>query len=171
MLTPMHAYVLTEKRDRETIERFLDMYVNRETSIDRGNENLYVRPLNWRDEDLLLMNRYDREPAIDLSHVISLGLAVPRRAFCLYLDARRDDIRQAALGFTTDDCLVLGLGVESHRRAYEATMQAKILLNLLVDTFDCRAGLIAVEQAPPSKSEVFWTGKGIAIPILMWHEE
>lgn len=149
----LDIYCLTKRRDADTINSFLDRYVDRVQSEDREGEELMIRKLD-APADSDEMEDYEWEPALTLSHAVWRGLEYPRRAFNIYLKAKRRDIDQAILGFTTDDQLVLGLSIDDEEKP-ENLECAKELLFLLAEDYGCHRGLILVEQPPPNSEEMF----------------
>ncbi|MEO6891198.1 MAG: hypothetical protein ABI324_19610, partial [Ktedonobacteraceae bacterium] len=76
----LDIYGLTKNRDAITINRFLDTYVDRAASNDRGDEELLMEPL-LPTQPGTGFDAFESEPALTLSHIIDRGLAFPRRAF------------------------------------------------------------------------------------------
>ncbi len=150
----LDIYCLTKRRDADTINSFLDRYVDRAQSEDREDEELMIRKLD-APADSDGMQDYEWEPALTLSHAVRRGLEYPRRSFNIYLKAKRQDIDQAVLGFTTDDQLVLGLSIDDGEERPENLERAKELLSLLAEDYGCHRGLILVEQPPPDREETF----------------
>lgn len=93
----LDIYVISAARNRETIERFLDTYVNRAASENRGNEQLMILPLDATDTPRELAG-WEWEPSATLSHIVDRGLDFPRRAFCVYLSARDTSLTGPTLG-------------------------------------------------------------------------
>ena len=151
------------------INQFIAEYVDWEASYDRKNENLYMTPLgSLRHELNIPMSAYDRVPSVNLSNVIDLGLAHPRRDFSVFLKPNVPTIDQAILGFTIDNCLVVGLAIESYKKQEGAKKVAVKKLEKLVNEFDCILGLVATEQGPPRSMEQFRTLKGVGLPVYTW---
>lgn len=107
----LDVYGLTRHRDAVTLNRFLDEYVDRVASADRGDEELLLEPLDARPGAM----EGEVEPSLTLSHILERGLAHPRRAFTAYLTClpacRQAGIERVILSFTWDDQVVLGLSV------------------------------------------------------------
>lgn len=142
-------YSMTRHRDAATINRFIDNYVDRLKSEDRGDEEIMLVPLAGLPVPLSLQS-FDWEPALTLTHIIERGLDYPRRAFTVYLSSKREDIHSIILGFTTDNQLVLGLSIDDESEKAENEVIAKILLEKLMTEFDCHAGIIRAETPPPT---------------------
>ncbi len=139
-------------RDLETINCFLDNYVDREVSEDRGNEKLMLVPLGYRKHPpRYFLGEYERESALSLSHVIQRGLDYPRRSFSIYLKSKQTGIYLAILNFTVDDQLVIGFSIED--TADEERVE--LLVNNLVNEYKCHLGMGAVEEPPPISERAF----------------
>ena len=107
----LDIYGLTKYRDLNTINAFLDLYVDRAASEDRGDEELMLLPL-FPDAHPDKLENYDCEPARTLSNIIQRGLDFPRRSFSVYLKSRQSDIHSIILSFTSDNQLILGLSID-----------------------------------------------------------
>lgn len=109
----LDVYGLTRRRDADTINRFLDEYIDRAANTDRGDEDLMIEPLGGQSEEI----DWELEPSLTFSHIVERGLAYPRRAFTVYFDSlpawHDAGIEQVILGFTRDGQLVLGLSVST----------------------------------------------------------
>lgn len=150
----LDIYCLTKHREADTINRFLEHYVDRARSENREDEELMIRKLDApansdREQD------YEWKPALTLSHAVQRGLAFPRRSFNIYLQAKQQDMDHATLGFTMDDQLVLGLSMDDAEEKPENLERAKELLALLAEEYGCHRGIILVEQPPPNSEEMF----------------
>src|SRR5882724_13131209 len=93
----LDVYVISPARDLETIERFLDIYVNRAASEDRGDEELMILSLNASEESSS-SDDWDWEPAESLTHIVDRELQHRRRAFAVYLKAQDVRLAGAILG-------------------------------------------------------------------------
>lgn len=150
----LDIYCLTKRRDADTINSFIDRFMDPSESEDREDEELMIRKLDAPpcadgEQD------YEWELALTLSHALQRGLAYPRRSFNLYLKAKQQDIDQVILGFTTDDQLVLGLSIDDAEEKPENLERAKELLSLLAEDYGGHRGLILMEQPPPNSEEMF----------------
>ena len=156
----LDVYVLTPSRDKETLERFVNQYVDREKSEDRGDEELMMLPMDVdtavpTHKSDLKIEEYDWEPAYTLSHILERGLQTPPRAFAVYLKPIDDTLHQITLCFTVDNQLVLGLSFDDAGMRPENEARAKKLLNVLMAQFKGDLGLITVEEPPPFSTEEF----------------
>ena len=156
-----------------TLTRFMDLYVERSESEDRAGELLMMVPVTARSTAVGAA-AYDWEPAITLTHCISLGIN-HGRSFPLGLRPRddvreRDLIERTTVAFTTDEQLVLGLAIEDTERAI-SLRHARQLLDRLISQFDCHLGLIAVEQAAPLSEQAFRELTGVRFPLYLWSRQ
>lgn len=158
----LDIYGLTRCRDIATIDRFLDTYVNREKSWDRGGEELMMEPLGFIPRETgeeraeVEPQTFEWEPAPTLSHIIERGLALPHRAFTVYLTPKRADLTSVILSFTADDQLVLGIAIDDAGAKPENERRAKDLLAQLLEEYACHLGLILVEDHPPRSERAFY---------------
>jgi hypothetical protein len=146
----LDVYAISSARDRETIERFLTMYVNRATSEDRGDEQLMILALEASGKSSNA-DDWDWEPSESLTHIIERGLQYPRRAFSVYLKAQDASLAGAILSFTTDDQVIFGVSLEDEGAKPENLERAKMLLHEMVKAFGGHRGFIGVETPPPSR--------------------
>ncbi len=158
----LDIYGLTKHRDAATIDRFLDAYVDRAKSWDRGDEELMMEPLSFTPPEAgeesveVEPETFEWEPAQTLSHIIERGLALPRRAFTVYLVAKQADLTRVILSFTADDQLILGLSIDDEGAKPENEQRAMELLAQLGEGYACHSGLILVEQYPPRSEMAFY---------------
>jgi hypothetical protein len=162
------VWVITRHRDKDTISRFLDRFVDRAAAEDRGDEELTLDRLDRSPVDFAMTSStttedivqwfketWDWEPAITLTHSIGRGLSRPWRAFSLYaLPSSRRDLLGASIQFTPDDDLVLG--VEARTRN-----EAAAWLDRLAKEFDADLGLVS-DSSPRSRDgaeELIASGK------------
>ena len=150
----LNIYGLTKHRDEATINRFLDTYADRFASEDRGDEQLMMLPLGT-SSDIQTFDDYEWEPAQSLTHIIQRGTEYPRRAFTVYLSPKHNEISRVILSFTSDDQLVIGLGIDDEGMRPERERQAKTLLQQIVERYACHAGLITSEMPPPLSEPAF----------------
>ena len=146
---------MTRQRDADTIDRFLDEYVDRAANEDRGDEELMLDPLPGAQREAGA-DANDWEPALTLAHTVKRGLDYPRRAFTVYLKPNTSDLVGVTLSFTNDDQVVVGLALEDEGDLPETDEQAKVLLAHLAEAYGCHIGLMLSEQPPPSSEAAFW---------------
>jgi hypothetical protein len=151
----LDIYALTTHRDRPTITRFLNEWVNVHAAEDRGDEELMLLPLGETEESLRTIE-YEWEPAQTLTHSIQRGLDRPPRAFRIYLASKQPSALRVYLAFTLDDRLVLGIKMYNDDQQ-ETLDAASVLLNDLAARYHCWLGMIVVEQAAPLSEPEFRT--------------
>lgn len=175
----LDIYGLTKHRDSATISRFLDRYVDRTKSWDRGDEELMLEPLPLTSPETgeesaeWESHTFEWEPALTLLHIIERGLALPHRAFTVYLAPKQGDLTSVILSFTADDQLVLGVAIDDEGAKPENEKRAKDLLAQLVEEYACHIGLILVEQYPPRSERAFYARakKPLAVFFSTFPEE
>jgi hypothetical protein len=139
--------------------------VDREASEDRGDEELLMERLSL-EQSGTESETFEWEPALTLSHIIERGLAFPRRAFIVYLTPKRPDLTQVILGFTSDDQLVLGIGLDDEEVKPENEERAREILAQLVEKYACHCGIILVESPPPLDERAFHERKTDPLAIF-----
>ncbi len=156
MLPPdLNIYVLAKDRTKETIDRFVELYVDRTVSEVRDDEELMMLPLWFGKKNPtneirnLSLDDYDWEPAQTLTNIIERGLQFPRRSFSVYLQPKNKRLVQAILSFTADNQLILGLSVDDEGALPENERNAQQILVNLMEQFNAQTGLIIVDWSPP----------------------
>ena len=155
----LDVYVRSTHRDRETLRRFVDEYVDRAASEDRGDEQLMMLPLDLTRRERALSARtaggdavwdaWDWEPAATLDHILERALSEPRRAFFVYLTS--SDGRYAGginLGFTTDDRVIFGVSIEDDE-GEDALSSARRAMAELAEVFSADEGFVGAEVVAP----------------------
>jgi len=140
--------VVSYARDRATIERFLQDYVDRAASHDRGDEELMMLPVGAREEPVG-SNFWEWEPARNLNHIVQRGLDEPPRAFYVYLKTLDKSLSGATLGFTTDGRVIFGLSINEGGAKPENTARAILFVHKLAAAYGGERGWIGVEMLPP----------------------
>jgi hypothetical protein len=161
----LDVYVVSPLRDRDTIERFLNAYVDQAASEDRGDEELPLvaldssgRPVNGDD--------WDWEPSRSLAHIIERGLQSPRRAFSAYLKPKDKSLAAAILAFDTENQVIFGLSVDDQGAKTENLERAKGLLHGMAEALGATRGFIGVEEPPPLRG----TNQTPSILVYSWPE-
>lgn len=145
MPTSLDVYVTCAARDRETVNRFLDAYVDRATSEDRGEEDLLLLRLGHEPDGA---GDWEHEPARTLTAIVDRGLAAPWRAFTVYLRTPDPRCNGAILAFTSDGRVVFGLSVPD--LADESSIGVALaMLHELAELFAADEGMVAAEEPPP----------------------
>ena len=144
----LDVYVISSARDRNTIRRFLDSYIDIETSEDRGTEELMMLPLGTTDPTkhvarLGLGTLWNSEP----HH--RTRLAATAKGIFVHLNALDAALAGASLGFTTDNQIVFGLSLDDDGGKPENLDRAKSLLRAIAGDLEGQHGFIGVETPPP----------------------
>lgn len=144
----LDLYVISSARNQATIEDFLDSFVDREASEDRGDEQLMMLPLGATDPPPKTGD-WNWESSRTLSNIIERGLQSPHRAFSVALRSRDTSLCGVWLGFTTDDRVVFGLSIDDEGVKPENLAKAKLLLHRIIDGMQGERGFIGVEMPVP----------------------
>lgn len=160
----LDIYGLTHHRDLATINDFIDNYVDRAASEDRGDGELMLDLLDGNPED-----GYDSEPSISLTHIIERGLDQPPRAFANYLKAKNPDFDGSIICFTSDNLVIFSVSIDDEGAQPENFERAKQLLDEIARKYDCHLGLIGVEFPPPHSEKEFREAKNR--PLLEFYKE
>lgn len=158
----LDIYVLTRRRDRGTIDRFLDTHVDRVASDVRPGAELCVLAFNAPPGAEDHLDPVEWVPISTMADVVELGLATPGRAFAHYMAPRDPAFAKAYIAFTRDDRLVLGVSIDDWNMDPRKQHEAERILNRLMSEFDGDHGLVTVEEPPPLSEESFMaTGRRI----------
>ena len=144
----LDVYVISPARNRETIERFLNAYVDRATSESRGDEELQMIALDPSGRPLS-GDEWDWEQSNSLTHIVERGLQFPRRAFAAYLEPQDTSLDQAILAFDTENQVIFGVSVDDQDEKTETLERAKRLLHEMTQMLGATHGFIGVEEPPP----------------------
>jgi hypothetical protein len=154
---------MSPARDRETIERFLNAYVERAASEDRENEELMMLALDSSGQPTGGDN-WDWESSKTLTHIIERGLQFPRRAFSVSLKTRDASLAGAILGFDADNQVICGVSIDDEGAKTENLEHAKTLLHEMANALGATHGFIGLEEPPPLRG----TRPATAIRIYAW---
>ena len=160
----LDVYVVSPARNLETIERFLNAYVDRDASEDRGNEELMLLALDSSGQPSA-GDDWDWEPAESLSHIVRRGLEFPRRAFAVYLKPLDATLAGAILAFDIDNQVIFGVSMDDEGAEVENSERAKLLLHDIAKAFGATHGLIAVEEGAPLRGRMQPPAR---IPVYLW---
>ena len=144
----LDVYVVSSARDRETIERFVDAYVDRSASEDRGDEELMMLALDSSGQPSS-GDDWDWEPSSTLTHIVERGLQLPRRAFSVHLKTRDTSFAGATLAFDADNRVIFGVSMDDEGAQPENLERAKNLLHAMAQALKGSHGFIGVEEPPP----------------------
>lgn len=102
-------YGLSQKRDKETIEVFLNYFCYREKEENRSSgEGIFLE-----NEELGIDEEFI--PVNTLSQVIDYGIKNPNWVFAFYLNKYFKNVESVILCFTNDNQIVFGVSVEVNR--------------------------------------------------------
>lgn len=140
-------YVLSDLRDKETINHFIDHYSERSLIEDRKDEELMVLPLGIMNEDTMNLNKFDWISAIHINNVIDIGTRKPVRAFRFYLDSGIHEFSGISITFTLDNKIiyVLSMRIENEK---ETLKRAEERLKELHEEYQGIKGGIFFEEPP-----------------------
>lgn len=145
-----NIYCLSRRRDRETINAYIDTYVDRDAYDEDDEFTLLLDalgiPAGSEPEDC----RDDEIVTFGFEGIIECALDHPRRSFTVYLEPRAEQIKSAIICFTSDDQVVFGLSIDSDDEA-----AANGLLASMAQQFGAHRGAILFETPPPDGDSVF----------------
>ena len=144
----LDVYVISPARNRETIECFLNAYVDRAASEDRGSEDLMLVALDSSGQPSS-GDDWDWEPSTSLTHIVERGLQLPRRAFSAYLKTLDASLAGAILAFDVDNQVIFGVSIDDEGAKAENLERAKVVLLDMAQAFGATHAFIAVEEPAP----------------------
>jgi hypothetical protein len=144
----LDVYVVSNARNREMIERFLDHFVDRKGSEDRSDEELMLLPLGANVAPCRLQD-WDWEPSKTLTWIVERALQHPRRAFTVYLKQLDPSLERAILSFSPDDKVIFGVSLEDEGAKPEVFEKAKSVAHQMACEFEGRTAFIGAEEPPP----------------------
>ncbi len=102
-------YGLSHKRDKQTIEKFLDFYCFREKVEHREGQEIRI----YKNERYGL---YDIDiPVKTLSEVIEYGVNNSNHGFAFYIsDNLKENVKDLVLKFTYDGKIIFGVSIEEN---------------------------------------------------------
>jgi hypothetical protein len=163
-------YCLTRSRNRETIERFLDEFVDRPASEDRQDEELMMVPLGLTDYPQGF-DKCDWQPAKTLSNIILRGLELPFRAFAVYLKSKSASFNGASLCFTVEGQLVLGLSLDDPDGDDANIDRAESIMRALAESYSAHLALAHVEEPPPRSEKAFLDVMRNETTLIRWDSD
>lgn len=161
----LDAYVVSGSREREVLEQFLSHYVNRAASEDRGNEELMLLPLGLASPPPGF-DAWEWLPARTLENILDVALAIPFRAFTVYLKAASSEHYGASLTFTSDGQVILGVSLDDDGSdgVFE---RAKAEVQFMAKHYHGHSGCVVLEAAPPLSTEDF-PPEGLSQSLFTW---
>jgi len=139
-------YVQSQRRDRDTIERFVREFALPEDASAREREEIMMLPLNAQVEPSE-SDGYEWSPALSVQHMIQWGLSQPYRAFRMYMNAFSAVHSQAVVAFRADPTVVFGLSLDEGRG--DRLEEAKQVLEHLKVSYGGIAGFIGWDVPAP----------------------
>lgn len=167
---PVHIdiYILLDRRDQESIERFLNMYTCREDIEDLGDGELFILPKGKKRSEMT-KDDYAWVPAKTLTSALNIGLSDTKNCFSLYLNSNVQGIENVIITFTQDAKLILGLSINEYsdnKETLENYDLANQLSSSLLKEFDGKASYFALEGCPADNEEDFFNEKKIWTPYF-----
>ena len=151
----LDIYALTRERNRQTVERFIASYVDREASEDRSGEELMMLALDAAPGSEGRMDQVEWRQVASLADILTQGLSRPSRAFVVRLQPRAARFSDAFLAFTRDDQLVLGLSLDDEGMLPSTQAEAERVMHRLMQEFDGHRGLVGAELPAPLSEAAF----------------
>ena len=145
----LDIYTLIHNRERESIERFLSTYIDRNAQENRGNEELMILPSSKLNQKELALDDYDWVITKTLTNSIAYGLSDSTNCFSLYFPSIKPKIYQVSLSFTYDGKLVFGLEIDDWKQTKENLDLAEKLMDNLMKQFKGKTGAVVFEIPPP----------------------
>lgn len=144
-------YTLTYHRNKETIERFLSDFTDRQAIEDQKDGELMLLTKGKTSNELAGANEYVWMKAITVTNSIEIGLSEPDNCFTLYLASNQLEIDLAILTFTQDNKLILGLSIFEYKDEKETLDNyglARELRDRLQSNFHGVKSYFGLEAAP-----------------------
>jgi hypothetical protein len=148
-------YALSHKRDKDTIEKFLDFYCFREKVENREGQEIRVYK-----NDKYKIN--DKTFAIrTLSEVIDYGVNNPNQGYAFYIsDNLKEDVMDLILKFTYDGKIIFGVSIEENLLTKEGKLidnynKAQIIERSMTTLTNSKKTSIQFEYPPSDDEEEF----------------
>ncbi len=149
------VYVLSESRDKRTVEKFLNQFCFRDKIENIEEQEIAVR----KNEKYNVEETWVKIKTI--SEVINFGLKESNHGFVFYIsDNLKEDISHIILKFTFDGKIILGVSVKEYRidengRLVDNYDRALNIERLISELIDARKTSIQFENAPSDDEEEF----------------
>ena len=141
-------YGLSQKRDKVTIEKFLNHFCYRDRIENREGQEIFIYKNAKYEVDEIDI------PIKTLTEVIEYGISHPNYCFVFYIkDNLKADIRSVILKFTLDGKLIFGISIDiqdTYNRSNYDT--ANIIERQIAELTDSHKSAILIEY-PPSDDE------------------
>ncbi len=148
-------YGLSKHRDKQTIERFLNNFSNREKIEDRSGQEIAV----YKNEKYQIEETYIAVST--LSEVIDYGLSNYNHGFSFYIaDNLKKGISHIILKFTYDGKIIFGISIEETKinesgRLIDNFCEALKIEKLIAELTNSTKTSIQFEYAPSDDEEEF----------------
>lgn len=110
----LDIYTLTDNRNRETIEKFLLEYTNRQSIEQTEDCELAILKKGKLKSEGIKNDDYIFVKSETLTNSINIGLSDPTNCFTLYLNSKKTEIKYLVLSFTQDGKLILGIAINEY---------------------------------------------------------
>ncbi len=148
-------YGLSHKRDKETIEKFLDFYCLREKVEDRkGQEIRIYKNERYGINDTTI-------PVKTLSEVIDYGVNNSNSGFAFYIsDHLKENVNDIVLKFTYDGKIIFGVSIEENLLTPEGKLvdnysKAQNIERSMEDLTNSAKTSIQLEYSPSDDEDEF----------------
>ncbi|NOS92452.1 MAG: hypothetical protein HOP30_11055 [Cyclobacteriaceae bacterium] len=152
-------YGLSKRRDKQTIETFLDFYCHRELIENYQGQDVEIAI--YKNDKYGVNEEF--VPVDNLSEVINYGLSHPDCGFAFYVGAKsnyKKDIGSLILKFTFDGKMIFGVSIEEKRLIdgdklidnYDAALEIE---KTIVELTNSIKTSIQLEYAPSDDEEEF----------------
>jgi hypothetical protein len=157
-------YVCSNKRDKKTIERFLNHFANRKLIEDQSNCEIFIAGSDKYniDESSVKVN--------SLTQILDFGIAKKEIGFAYYISNNLDErINHIILKFTFDAKIIFGISIETKRIAPTGNLLDNYKQALTIEQEMCELSnsiksSIQVEYAPSDDEKEFEEDK------KLWNE-
>ena len=143
-------YGLSKKRDKETIDTFLDYFCYRQ-QIEDNDKGTDIMTYGHEECDI------EDERVMTLSQIIEYGLENPNRSLVFYLRKYSQyfkGVEDIIICFTSDNQLVFGVSVDVSRVDIEEVINKVGICEQLTETIvrltSAHKTIMGLELAPPS---------------------
>lgn len=143
-------YGLSNQRDKETIDKFINYFCYRDDVEYLGEDSgIFVRSSDECNEDFI--------PLSTLTDVIEWGLNNPTKGFSFYLHKGFKTVKGLILTFTYDSKMVFGVSIEYNEivngKLINNASLCDVLANKVSEVTNSYKTLIGLELPPPRSEE------------------
>lgn len=146
----LDIYAMSQLKVEAVIQDFLREYIIYEENEDREDEEImYIA----NPEEVI--DYPESKLAVTLTNLIQKGMAIKNLGFTIYLKPADQKLESVILTFTYDDKVIFGLSMEDEGAKQSTFDECKLLLEKLMEDYNCFLGVIVSETPPPSSEAVF----------------